>query len=272
MAGNEDTADPVSDHAPTGRARLRVQRVRPAYHQVADELRTQIMTGGLTPGARLPNETDLSKSFGVSRSTVREALRVLTSQHFVETLRGVRGGSFVASPDPIRVVEDIGGALGALVLTPKLGLNDLIEARLLLEPAAARLAAQRADPETIEAIRATMEPKEDRDLTSFVAHFDFHAAVLMATGNLMFLLMAQPIADVLRLRVEHMPAANDEWRQVDDCHATIAGHIERGEAAQAEAAMRLHLLELKPLYDRAGRTDPATGHRPAARGLARIDR
>ncbi|HTF46278.1 MAG TPA: hypothetical protein VK735_02395 [Pseudonocardia sp.] len=76
---------------------------------------------------------------------MREALRVLASQHLIETLRGVHGGSFVAAPDPAKIVEDIGGALGVLVMTPRLGLDDLLEARLLLEPAAARLAAERAD-------------------------------------------------------------------------------------------------------------------------------
>jgi GntR family transcriptional repressor for pyruvate dehydrogenase complex len=96
-----------------------VQRVRPAYRQVADELRNQIVAGLLPAGHRLPNEAELSRAFGVSRSTVREALRVLTSQHLIETLRGVRGGSFVAAPDPARMVEDIGGALGVLVMTPR---------------------------------------------------------------------------------------------------------------------------------------------------------
>jgi DNA-binding transcriptional MocR family regulator len=98
-----------------------VQRVRPAYRQVADELRSQIMRGALAPGERLPSEAELSRAFGVSRSTVREALRSLTSQHLIETLRGVQGGSFVAAPDPARVVEDVGSALGVLVATPHPG-------------------------------------------------------------------------------------------------------------------------------------------------------
>jgi GntR family transcriptional regulator, transcriptional repressor for pyruvate dehydrogenase complex len=239
---------------PAPSARLRVQRVRPAYRQVADELRSQIVTGLLPGGARLPNEAELSKAFGVSRSTVREALRVLASQHLVETLRGVQGGSFVVTPDPARIVEDIGGALGVLVMTPKLGLEDLLEARLLLEPAAARLAAERADAHTVEAVRAAVAaPRDPRDPSGFVPHLDFHTTILMATGNLMFTMMGQPVSDVLRTRLQRSAVQGSEWDKVDECHREIAEHIAAGEADAAEHSMRRHLEDLKHLYERAGR-------------------
>lgn len=249
VAGASD--GPRAGAAPS--ARLRVQRVRPAYRQVADELRAQIITGVLPAGARLPNENELSKAFGVSRSTVREALRVLASQHLVETLRGVQGGSFVAAPDPARVVEDVGGALGILVMTPQLQLDDLLEARLLLEPEAARLAATRADPETVEAVReAAHAPRDPRDPSGFGPHLDFHTTILMATGNLMFTMMGQPVADVLRTRLRRAAVAHSEWDRVDECHREIAEHIAAGDAAAAERAMREHLIDLRPLYERAG--------------------
>jgi len=218
---------------------------------VADELRAQIVAGVLPPGERLPNEADLSRAFGVSRSTVREALRVLASQRLIETLRGVRGGSFVAAPDPALIVEDIGGALGVLVATPHLQLADLLEARLVLEPVAARLAAQRADAETVDAVRAAANaPRDPRDPSGFVPHLDFHTTVLMATGNLMFTMMGQPVSDVLRTQLDRS-VARHEWDEVDECHHVIADHIARGEAAEAEEAMRSHLLDLRGLYERA---------------------
>ncbi|ANY08520.1 FadR/GntR family transcriptional regulator [Pseudonocardia sp. HH130630-07] len=250
---------PSADGAGTARpagppaARLQVQRVRPAYRQVADELRSQIMRGALAPGTRLPAESELTGMFGVSRSTVREALRVLTSQHLIDTRRGVQGGSFVAAPDPAQVVEDVGGALGVLVATPRLGMSDLLEARLLLEPAAARLAAQRAAPETIEALRiAASSPRDPRDPSGFVEHMDFHTTVLMATGNLMLTMMGQPVGDVLRTRLDRAAVAPERWTEVDSCHAEITEHIARGEAAEAEEAMRSHLLDLRELYSRPG--------------------
>ncbi|HZZ47941.1 MAG TPA: FCD domain-containing protein [Pseudonocardia sp.] len=247
-------ANPEPALANSARARLRVQSVRPAYHQVADELRTQISTGALCAGDRLPNETELSRSFGVSRSTVREALRVLTSQHLIETKRGVLGGSFVAAPDPARVVEDVGGALGVLVTTPHLSLDDLLEARLLLEPAAARLAAERADRETVEAVLlAATAPHDPRDPSGFVPHLDFHTTILMATGNLMFTMMGQPVSDVLRTRLRRAPSERSDWAAVDREHREIAEYIARGEPEAAEQAMRAHLTQLRPLYETVGR-------------------
>jgi len=242
------------ERVPAAAARLRVQRIRPAYRQVADELRRQILAGLLSAGHRLPSEPELSQAFGVSRGTVREALRVLASQHLIETLRGVHGGSFVAAPDPARIVEDIGGALGVLVMTPRLGLDDLLEARLLLEPAAARLAAERADAQTVEAVRAAaVAPRDPRDPSGFVPHLDFHTTILMATGNLMFTMMGQPVSDVLRTRLERSGVERSEWDRVDERHLEIAEHIARGDADAAERAMREHLTALRPLYQRTGR-------------------
>jgi GntR family transcriptional regulator, transcriptional repressor for pyruvate dehydrogenase complex len=245
---------PDRDRVAVSSTRLRVQRIRPAYRQVADELRAQIITGAISAGERLPTEIQLSSAFGVSRGTVREALRVLASQHLVETLRGVQGGSFVLAPDPARIVEDVGGALGILVTTPQLQLDDLLEARLLLEPVAARLAAQRADPETVEAlIDAARAPRDPRDPSGFVPHLDFHTTILMATGNLMFTMMGQPVSDILRTRLQRSGVEHAVWDKVDECHRGIADHIARGEADAAEQAMRDHLTALRPLYERAGR-------------------
>lgn len=233
------------------RARLQVQRLRPAYQQVADELRAQIVAGVVPPGQRLPTEPELGRLFGVSRGTVREALRVLVSQHLIETTRGVQGGSFVSSPDPGRVIADLGGTLGVLVMTPHLSVADMLEARLLLEPVAARIAAERADLETVEAVRvAARAVRDDRDPSGFAPHIDFHTTVLMATGNPMLAMMLQPISDVLRTRLERSRAHDrTQWDDVDSCHIAVADAIADGDGPRAEDLMRAHLIDLRPLYE-----------------------
>src|SRR5919206_988469 len=75
-----------------------VQRVRKAYEQVADQLRELITSGELAPGQRLPSEAALAVQFGVSRATIREALRVLLTQNLIRTTKGAHGGSFVNLP------------------------------------------------------------------------------------------------------------------------------------------------------------------------------
>lgn len=242
----------MADNGRKSSPRLRVRKLRPAYQQVADDLRAQIVGGVLKTGDRLPTEPELAQMFGVSRGTVREALRALVSQHLVHTTRGVQGGSFVASPDPERLIEDLGGALGMLVTTTRLSVSDLIEARLLLEPAAARLAAERADAQTADAVRDSANVSRDAgDPSGFAPHIDFHTTVLMASGNPMLAMMLQPVSDVLRTRLERA-RANDRglWDRIDECHIEIAEAIAVGDGARAEDLMRDHLRDLRPLYER----------------------
>ena len=92
-----------------------VQPVLSAYRQVADQLRALIVTGQIRPGERLPSEASLANLFGVSRGTVREALRELSAQALVETSRGAAGGSFVTQPDPESVSEFLESPLRAHV-------------------------------------------------------------------------------------------------------------------------------------------------------------
>lgn len=233
------------------RVRLHVQPVRPAYRQVADELRTQVIVGTLSPGQRLPTEPELCEMFGVSRSTVREALRVLASQHLIETVRGVQGGSFVATPDPLRMASDMASALGLMLTTPKLSIANMVEARLLLEPPAARLVAERADDDAIEALRRAADPVANpRDPSNFAQHIDFHSTLLMATGNPLLPLMCQPIADVLLTRLDRGRGDRSFWHKVDDWHVRIVAAVADRQPDEAEALTREHLGELKPVYER----------------------
>src|SRR5437660_12707886 len=125
----------------------------PAYQQLADELREQITSGRLRPGQRLPTEPELCLRTGVSRSTVREALRLLASQHLIVTTRGVTGGSYVAQPDPARLAESLTGGVRMLLSYTPVGVDDLIEVREMVEVPAVGLAARRRTEEDLAALR-----------------------------------------------------------------------------------------------------------------------
>jgi GntR family transcriptional regulator, transcriptional repressor for pyruvate dehydrogenase complex len=115
----------------------------PAYQMLADELRADITSGRLRAGERLPPEPELCVKTGVSRSTVREALRLLASQHLIVTTRGVTGGSFVAHPDAEQLSEALSTGLTLLNNAAAIGFTDLLEVRRALEIPAAGLAAIR---------------------------------------------------------------------------------------------------------------------------------
>src|SRR5437773_12556446 len=90
---------------PEQRGGVSVRRVREAFGQVADQLRDLIASGALLPGQRLPTEVELGAEFGVSRATVREALRLLAAHNLIRTAKGVGGGSYVNVPTVAHVSE-----------------------------------------------------------------------------------------------------------------------------------------------------------------------
>lgn len=120
-----------------------VQRVRKGYEQVYDQLRELIMRGELARDQRLPNEAVLAREFGVSRGTVREALRVLAAQNLIRTAKGAGGGSFVTLPTVDHVSEFLQANIRLLNESREVSAEEMLEARELLESFAARMAARR---------------------------------------------------------------------------------------------------------------------------------
>jgi GntR family transcriptional repressor for pyruvate dehydrogenase complex len=232
---------------------LPVSKVLPAYQQVANQLRTLILQGNLNPGDRLPNEAELSAHFGVSRSTVREALRLLASRDMVKTSRGVAGGTFVARISPDRVREYLETSLGLMTGAEDVSVQEMLEAREVLEVPASRLAATRAQKDSVEAMRRTVE----RERASrgrgpkFEEHRNFHQLVVDAADNQLLSVMNEPVFAVLGARFLRPGVAPEFWERVDAEHEQIVEHIAAGDADGAGEAMRSHLRRIRPLYDRS---------------------
>jgi DNA-binding GntR family transcriptional regulator len=210
--------DPDLDPRPAGQLRVR-SVVGLAY----DEIRSLIVGGSLPPGSRL-GQGELADRFGISRGSVREALRRLAGDGLVEF--EVNRGFFVAEA----------------------GLDDVrnrLEARLTLEPGIARLAAERRSEIDLEAMLATIEA-EAVARTSDAAHDAsraFHFAVAAATGNDAFtkLLEALWIADVGRQLLAQRRRSAD-WQDNDvEEHRAIVGAIESGGGALAAELMSAHV-------------------------------
>ena len=113
-----------------------------AYEEIAAALHRRVVTGELEPGERLPTETMLASQFGVSRATVREALRQLDAQSLIRTSKGATGGSYVTLPSAGHLSASLRSGIGLLADAQDVSLDELLEARLLLEVPAARLAAR----------------------------------------------------------------------------------------------------------------------------------
>ena len=218
----------------------------PAYQQLADELREQITSGRLRPGQRLPTEPELCLRTGVSRSTVREALRLLASQHLIVTTRGVTGGSYVAKPDAATLAESLSRGMGLLVSAGPVGLGELMEVREMLEVPAAGLVARRHTDADLAGLAETMfDPVRDDLGTRCAAQRTFHERLAAATGNPVFELLARPLYTVANETEIAERASERLWRSVDADHRAILRAVAARDVAAAERAARRHLVNLR---------------------------
>ncbi len=226
-----------------------------AYEQIAATLRGRVVAGELEPGERLPTETMLATEFGVSRATVREALRQLDTQSLIRTSKGATGGSYVTLPSAGHLSASLRSGIGLLADAQDISLDDLLEARELLEVPAARLAARRRREHDLERLRAAIpgNPLELGAQDQFAHNADFHAVVLEASGNVLLAIAAQPVFDVLQTRLARSTLGNPFHRAINTHHRAIAAAIEAGDEDAAGGEMHLHVEYLRPFYQKAWR-------------------
>lgn len=218
----------------------------PVYRQVADEIAEAVVRGDLQPGDVLPTERELSETFGVSRASVREALRRLQAQGLVSSGRGATARTVVATGE-VDVVRD---SVANLLRLQRVPLADFVELRCALEVAAVRLAAQRHDPERLEEARRALELMQAPKVTA--EQFDdgdvgFHLALVAASGNQAMHLvmlaarhaMARHLLDALRT----VPRRDATLRSLARQHAAILGAVEEGDGERAAALVESHVLD-----------------------------
>jgi GntR family transcriptional regulator, transcriptional repressor for pyruvate dehydrogenase complex len=229
---------------------LPVRALKPAYAQVADQLRELIVSGALQTGDRLPSEAEMCQQFGTSRSTIREALRSLSSQNLIRAKRGASGGITVAAPTHGEVIAQLDTSLGLLAITGELTVEELLDARRLLEVPAAGMAARHADDEQIERMRSFIPDASER-LTRdelFERNWAFHETVMLASGNRLLHLMGRPIFMILRRRFLGAAATGEFLEHVVCDHEDVVNAIASRDPERAEAAMADHLGNLAPSY------------------------
>jgi DNA-binding FadR family transcriptional regulator len=225
------------------------------YEQVAEQLRTLVVGGTLQPGARLPNEEVLAREYGVSRATLREALRSLAAQDLIRTSKGAGGGSFITSPSVEGVSSFLHSSLAVMADANHVSLENLLEVRELIEVPAARIAAGRRREGELERLRETIpdEPLRLGPEKQFVYNQDFHSLVIECCGNALLVIASQPIFGVLQRNLARTKLGERFHRAINDQHRSIAAAIEAGDADAAGGEMLAHLEYLRPYYERAWR-------------------
>lgn len=209
-------------------------RLLPA--DIARRMRTRINAGELSPGDRLDNERDLAASFGVARTTIREAIRILVENGYLVSKRGNGGGTFVSD-----LGEPQHAWLRQIREDPE-WITDLIEYRKAIEVRAAALAAARRSADDLDAMRAAIEASTNPGSRGEFRQADhrFHVAVARASGS------ERLLQAVIRARGElFVPtdqlAFHDHFARTHDEHDRIRAAIEDGDATAASTATEEHL-------------------------------
>ncbi|MBB4665226.1 FadR/GntR family transcriptional regulator [Conexibacter arvalis] len=239
--------------------RVRLAPVRRAYEQIYDQLRAAMFSGELANGERLPSEAQLAAGFGVSRGTVREALRLLLAEGLIRTVPGAGGGSFVVLPTVDHVADFLRRNVELLTLKEDVTLPEFLEARELIELFAVRQAAVRRTDADLAALRATLTP-DDSGLSpeeQYLANRRFHEVLIDACGNTLLQIAAGPIFSVLHSHLMRFTLTAEFPRSVCRDHATILDAIEAGDSERATAAMAEHLTSLAEVYRQIWRPRPA---------------
>jgi DNA-binding FadR family transcriptional regulator len=184
-------------------------RGREKPQQIADELRALIVSGAFSEGESLGHEPELVERFGVSRPSLREALRILEAEGLITVARGMRGGVFVHEPDGRMTART-----AAMVLEARnVALADVFEARALLEPLAARaIAGLRSRRAAIAELRALIARQEESigDPESFgVANASFHERLVSLAGNQTLGIVAQMLDEIVAKAVTAVSRADD---------------------------------------------------------------
>jgi GntR family transcriptional repressor for pyruvate dehydrogenase complex len=221
-------------------------QVPKAAELIASQLRRQIVMGERVEGEFFPPELELMRDLGVSRPTLRQALRILENEHLVRMHRGRNGGSRVSRPS----IDAASRYLNNLLVFKGTTADDVFAARLLLEPAAIAEIAGHVSNEDIAGLREQVDrSREDTNPAARRAiNDDFHVRLVELTGNRSLILYARLINTLIniplsRRRPRHAATGTDDgdgFEQID-AHSRAIDLIEAGASQEAGRHWRSHL-------------------------------
>jgi GntR family transcriptional repressor for pyruvate dehydrogenase complex len=213
-----------------------------ASSAIVNQIRAAITGGKLKQGERLPPERELAAQFGVSRVTVRDALRALEATGLVEIRVGARGGAFVSVPTG----SVVGQAMSDMMLMAAVSPEDIVEARLLVELGTVTLACARATDEDLEALRALVQrAREQLEAGTYTRElsWEFHELLARAAHNRAIDSLTQSFQDSLSMHPVRVrePRGPSFGATVDE-HERILKAVEEKDPAKARREMANHLL------------------------------
>ncbi|MGH8994566.1 MAG: FadR/GntR family transcriptional regulator [Acidimicrobiales bacterium] len=215
-------------------------QVPKASDVLADDLRERILRGEFPEGTALPPERELVSQTKMSRTTVREALRILEVQGLVQIRTGRSGGAFVQRPGE----ESIANSVSLLIRGRHIRMAALLETRESVEPSCAELAARyRTEADLEELDRANDAISADGPLADFLAaNVDWHVAVAVASHNELLTGFMLALSKAIYAATDNQTFVDEDVRRTTvHAHKTISDAIRKGDPAAAVRRMKRHV-------------------------------
>lgn len=234
----------AEETAPTSFSVKAVQRPR---QQVEDQIRAAIRTGVVKTGQKLPTEVALSRDFGVSRTTVREALRSLVADGLIEKVPGAGGGSFVRMLDHHAFGAELGQDMENLLRVGSIVYREAADVRRILEVPCVRLAAKHRDAADVAEMRDIVDLQKKLSYDDpQVSELDvrFHSVIGKASGNRVAAAFVDALHHVTE-PVHHLDLDAEVGERTVRQHVAIVRAIEKRDPDAAEKAMLDHLSYLE---------------------------
>jgi GntR family transcriptional repressor for pyruvate dehydrogenase complex len=212
--------------------------------QIAKEIRRYIVQQGLQADDRLGTETELASEFGVSRPTLREALRLLASSHLVRASRGPGGGVFVAGTENEGIRRNLSESIATMLEAESVSLLELVEARIHLEVPLAGLAARNATNETVVELEQAIADAKGHHQASDefrLADARFHGIIARTAGNELLRAFTSWTLDVLQPHLVARVGESIDGTLILRQHRDLVRAIRQQRQIAAQRAMRRHL-------------------------------
>lgn len=229
------------------------------YEEISEQIKNAIYSRKLLPGDKLPSERELAERFHTSRVSVREALRALEHLGLVLIKRGAQGGAFIAEVQSAPVTA----SLTMMLRLGSTSIHHLTEARVLLEPDIARMAAKRAARSDIEQLAALITEQERALRSTSSRYYDlkFHRLVAEASKNPVLALVMNSVADLIVEAISSLHLTLDVRRHVTEFHRQVFRAIQNRDGEKAYDMMFRHVVDVQRRIGEAMRRKAARARR-----------
>lgn len=208
-----------------------------AADRVIEKIRENILSGDIKPGARIANEKELMEQFGISKATIREALRVLEAMGLLEIRKGVGGGAFVAEVDMRTTIHSV---INFCHFQP-LSIRDITMLRYFIEPKAAMLAARERTEEDIQNLRRIIQQTYKSEVEKEIG---FHCYLGRITKNPLLILIIDFIDNILKTLKSRLNLDKKFFLLVENHHKFILECVLQKDPQAARIMMTNDILEV----------------------------